>query len=847
MFFYRQLRMKPPLFTPFFRRLLWVCLILTSPTTVNAQFRITEFLADNQTGLTDEEGHVSDWIEILNTTAEKQNLAGWSVTDDITHKENWIFPDLTVEPGEYLVVFASGNDRRISGRPLHPQFKLKAGGDYLALLNPVDELVDEFKPRFPKQRSDISYGQPNNKLPNKARDYLAYPTPGRENAEAFVGKLTSIDFSVPHGLFESPFTLKIATHDADVTVRYTIDGSTPDENSDVFKEALAIDKTTVLRARGFKKGYTPTPVVTASYIFPRDRLDDSADGLPPEGYPYEWGNGKANYGLDEMITSNPKLREQFVKALYALPSYSLVTEVDGLFSDERGIYAHAGWHGRRAERDCSLELLPIAGLEPGFQIGAGVRMRGGSSRAPRYQKHGFRFFFRKQYGRGKLKYDLFHGAGATEFDHIDLRCTQQYSWHHGYSQNALYVRDQFGRQTQLDLGQPGARGNFAHLYINGHYWGMYNTCERPEASFGESYLGGDKEDYDVLKTRTGWSEDEDRQRGLFATDGLMENWTRLYELTKNDLSDSENYAKIIGVTPDGSKDPNAQTLLDPVSLIDYMLTIFYVGHLDAPISWFGNNRGPNNWYGLMNRKRDDGFRFIIWDAEQALLRNGEDRLGPFPGGARFGESNPQWIYQRGLDNEEFRILLTDRVAKHLFRDGALTPGVSTARFDRLIDEIRVGLFGEAARWGNPRKTFHWALDDSANGPTPEEFRENGIVKYQNWLKETERFKREYLTQRTQVVINQLMVRGLYPDLPEIEAHWNPDHTLALRAGDAPIVYTTHAHDPRLFGGQLNEDAQRYDGPLRVPAGTTVTCRIYNGEEWGPLREFRRPTTANGAD
>ena len=56
-----------------------------------------------------------------------------------------------------------------------------------------------------------------------------------------------------------------------------------------------------------------------------------------------------------------------------------------------------------------------------------------------------------------------------------------------------------------------------------------------------------------------------------------------------DLSDLNAYCQMIGVKPDGSRDPNSRRLLDPVNLIDYMLVIFYGGNLDAPISWFGNN------------------------------------------------------------------------------------------------------------------------------------------------------------------------------------------------------------------------------------------------------------------
>ena len=49
------------------------------------------------------------------------------------------------------------------------------------------------------------------------------------------------------------------------------------------------------------------------------------------------------------------------------------------------------------------------------------------------------------------------------------------------------------------MGQPYTRSRAYHLYLNGMYWGLYQTQERPEASYAESYFGGDKDNYDVVK------------------------------------------------------------------------------------------------------------------------------------------------------------------------------------------------------------------------------------------------------------------------------------------------------------------------------------------------------------
>src|SRR6187401_2541796 len=112
-----------------------VCLCLLTAST-SAQVRINEFMADNKTSLTDEEGLSSDWIELYNDGASPVNLAGWALTDDATHQAKWLLPATNINAKGFLVVFASGNNRRVVGAPLHTDFGLRANGEYLALLKP---------------------------------------------------------------------------------------------------------------------------------------------------------------------------------------------------------------------------------------------------------------------------------------------------------------------------------------------------------------------------------------------------------------------------------------------------------------------------------------------------------------------------------------------------------------------------------------------------------------------------------------------------------------------------------------------------------------------------------------
>ena len=122
---------------------------------------ISEFLASNKNVLDDEEGQASDWIELYNMTPEPIPLLGWYLTDKADELTKWAFPDVTLDSGDVRVVFASGQDRRDPAAPLHTNFSLAAEGEYLALVGPDGTtIVHAYKPAFPKQLTDISYGVP---------------------------------------------------------------------------------------------------------------------------------------------------------------------------------------------------------------------------------------------------------------------------------------------------------------------------------------------------------------------------------------------------------------------------------------------------------------------------------------------------------------------------------------------------------------------------------------------------------------------------------------------------------------------------------------------------------------
>ena len=70
--------------------------------------QINEYCASNTTVLADEDGDFPDWIELYNAGAEAVNLKDYGLSDDIANPLLWRLPDYTLDPGAFLVVFASG-------------------------------------------------------------------------------------------------------------------------------------------------------------------------------------------------------------------------------------------------------------------------------------------------------------------------------------------------------------------------------------------------------------------------------------------------------------------------------------------------------------------------------------------------------------------------------------------------------------------------------------------------------------------------------------------------------------------------------------------------------------------
>jgi hypothetical protein len=658
-------------------------------------------------------------------------------------------------------------------------------------------------------------------IDRSAARYFSPPTPGGYNSTSYVGLLQDVQFSLARGFYTTPQSLTLSTSVVGTQIRYTSDGSEPTStNGTVYTGPIGIAGTSVIRAAAFLNNYLPSRVSTSSYFFLDDVLRQSPDGAAPAGWPSAWGSNVVDYGMDPNIVNDPRFGGDAVKnALTAIPTISITTGLANLFDPSIGIYSNAYGDGKAWERPASVELINSDG-SPGFQINAGLRVRGGYSRSPYNPKHAFRLFFRGEYD-GELNFPLFGSEGASSFEKIDLRTDQNYSWSFGGDPRHTAVRDVFSRDTQRDMGDPYTRSRYYHLYIDGQYWGMYQTQERSEAAYAATYFGGDKDNYDVIKVEAGPYQ-------IYATDGNLDAWNRLWNLAKTGFVSDADYWRVQGKNPDGSDNPSYEVLVDIDNLVDYMTVIFYGGNLDAPISAFLGNYAPNNFYAMRDRTGREGFKFFAHDSEHTLLDLNENRNGPFPAGENFEHFNPQWLHQQLMANPEYRLRFADRVQKFFFNDGALTPNSAIARFQARAAQVAPAIDAESARWG----------DSKVEPPfTPD-----------TWAAAIADVVNNYLPYRTSIVLDQFRSNGLFPSLATAQflIGGSASHggrvlvgsSLRFTAATGLIYYTTDGSDPRLPGGALSPRAVLFNPStspsINLLATGTFTVRVRDGLEWSPL-------------
>ena len=92
--------------------------------------RINEVVSSNSVYL-DEDGDNPDWLEIHNFGTQDVSINGWSLSDDVDGITKWIFPNITLTPDQYMVLWASSKDRTTIN---YPRTLINQGNEFKYLI-----------------------------------------------------------------------------------------------------------------------------------------------------------------------------------------------------------------------------------------------------------------------------------------------------------------------------------------------------------------------------------------------------------------------------------------------------------------------------------------------------------------------------------------------------------------------------------------------------------------------------------------------------------------------------------------------------------------------------------------
>ncbi|MCB0705686.1 MAG: CotH kinase family protein [Saprospiraceae bacterium] len=603
-----------------YQLLLILCLFL-SPFVLRSQVIINEISAANVSTINDNYGENEDWFELLNTGANAVDLSGYYLSDKLDDPTKWEIPaGYVINPGQYRVVFASKRDE-LSGQNLHPDFKLtqSTGNDAVVLADPSGNILDSYELQNPNQ-SNHSWGR----VTDGASTWGVFvsPSPGGPNGGSFVSYAQSVAMSVDPGFYDAPITVTLATAEPNSMIRYTTNGSDPNSTSAIYTNAIPINTTTVLRARVYSNDNAVLPgfIETNTYFI-----------------------GVEHTVPVISIAGNSVLNLLNGSQSYPVGSFEYYEE-DGSFIDEA--------------------------------VGE-FNKHGNDSWA--YPQRGIDYITRDEFGyNDDIDHKIFAAKDRTDFQRLILKAAanDNYPFEDGAHIRDAYVHE-LSQRADMELDERSYEPSV--LYVNGEYWGVYDTREKvDDHDYTKEYYDQGKEWIDFIKT---WG-------GTWQEYGSWDDWYDLHDfILSNDMADAANYDYV-------------KTQFNVLSLIDYMILNTHVVCKD----WLNWNTAW--WRGRKPTGGAQTWRYALWDLDATFGHyvnytgvpdtspnadpcDNEDYTSDFEGHVD--------LVVALMENEDFHQLYVNRYAD--MNNSFFNCDYMIDLLDELLDRIAPEMQGQIDRWG----------------------------------------------------------------------------------------------------------------------------------------------------
>ena len=487
--------------------------------------------------------------------------------------------------------------------------------------------------------------------------------------DEYEGIMEEVVFSHSSGFYEQPFQLTISHHDPQAVIRFTLDGSDPDENSPVYAQPLEI-----------KDRSDEGPAISL--------IPTSPNWKPPsEGLPRAMVV-KARAFRDGFLPGPLKQGIFFVndndKFSHEITVVSLITPGDNLFDEETGIYVmgdpeNPNYYqtGDEWERPAFFELFNGNGNHE-YSGEIGIRIHGGTSR--NFPQKSLRLYFRNDYGDSWLNHELFPDYPVQSFKRLVLRQSGHDMWQtmlrDGFMQSLL-------EQTHVD--RQAFRPTV--LYINGEYWGIQNIRERYDKYYLETHHNADPENIDLLAYTS-----------LQIGEGDELHYMNMIQyIDENGLQDQQHFLHL-------------ETLMDVDSYTDYKISEIFFYRWDIGNVRHWRPRTPEGKWRWMMFDLDTGFGGF-WSLDEPwnfnMLEYNTDPDGPWVDYLGHNHNSPTatFLLRKLLENEDFTVRFIIRFADLLNTN--FTTKEAIEKLDKMANDIRNEIPLQIGRWNEIPSKEQW--------------------------------------------------------------------------------------------------------------------------------------------
>lgn len=370
-------------------------------------------------------------IEIKNITNKEINLSDYSIGD----KSGYVmkFPNINIKPYGYVIIYGSDSYSYQSGK-IYSGFHINNSTEMIYLYK-NNLLIDEFY--VGRMVNGVSVGIDN----DGNRVLYKNITIGYENSKNIYSGYSMVPvFSKDGGYVEKNSKITLSSKDGS-TIYYTTDGSFPTNKSQKYQDAIAINKTTVIKAISYKDGYIESEVVSRTFFVGREH------DLP----------------IISISTGQNDLNRLLI-------NYNV-----------------------EQEKKINFEFYESNG-SLGVSFVGGTKLTGMDSRK-RDQKS-MAIYLRKEYGLKEVTYPFFKGSDVMTYSSFTLRNS-------GEDPYGIRIQDTtltYALKDQMDIDMQDYRA--VVVYLNGKYYGLYNMREKLNEDYLKSNYNLEKGSYDLIKYKT---------------------------------------------------------------------------------------------------------------------------------------------------------------------------------------------------------------------------------------------------------------------------------------------------------------------------------------------------------